>query len=164
MSRIRLTAALGATFILVAVALLTGSVDDHRALAVVSPRVGFRATVLGWSSWYGSYDLGAAGTGWCIDHGLAAPDPAFRYVPVNATDLDADRRAAMAWIVSSHGGTRDPLDAAAVMLALHDLRGAVYPFGRLDVDHLTPGQLAGFRGREPAVIQRAQTIKAFGLA
>ena len=50
------------------------------------------------------------------------------------------------------------------MLVLHDLRGATYPFGRLDVDTLTPAQLAGFGGHEAEVIARARAIKADALA
>ena len=51
------------------------------AEARVTPRVGFHATVAGWTSWYGSYDLGALGPAWCIDHGLRAPDPALGLPP-----------------------------------------------------------------------------------
>jgi len=147
-----LEAALGVLLVVAALALLLSPAAAPPAVAAVTPRAGYHATVLGWSSWYGSYDLGPAGVGWCIDHGMAAPDPAFRYVPVVAADVDDDRRSAMAWIVTSHAGTADPVDGAAVMLALHDLRGASYPFGVLDVDRLSPGQLAGFAGRETEVL------------
>ena len=94
------------------------------AEASVTPSRGFRATVLGWSSWYGSYAMGSIGSAWCIDHGLRAPDPSFRYVPTAAPDLDPGTGAAISWIVTAHGGA-DPLDAAAVMLVLHDLRQGV---------------------------------------
>ena len=134
------------------------------AEARVTPRVGFRATVLGWTSWYGSYDLGALGPAWCIDHGLTAPDPAFAYLPTSLPDVDADTAAALSWAVSVHGVGNDPVEAAAVMLAVHDLRHASYPSGRLDVDVLTPHQLAGFGGQEAAVIDRARAIKADALA
>ena len=144
--------------------LCCAAVGLHRpppsAGAAVTPRTGYRATVLGWSSWYGSYDMGMLGPAWCIDHGLHAPDPAFRYLPVRASDLDADRRAAMAWAVAERGGGDDPVDAAAVMLVLHDLRGASYPFGTLDVDRLRPAELAGFDGHEAEVIARARDLKA----
>ena len=33
---------------------------------------GFEATVAGWTSWYGSYQLAGVGQTWCIDHGLQA--------------------------------------------------------------------------------------------
>lgn len=161
---IRARLAAGAGLLLLAGVTLGSASTSPPAVAAVVPRVGFHATVLGWSSWYGSYDLGPAGTGWCIDHGLRAPDPAFRYVPTTAGDLDPDRRAAMAWVVSAHGGTGDPVDAAAVMLVLHDLRGASYPFGPLDVDRLAVSQLAGFGGHEADVINRARAIKAGGRA
>jgi hypothetical protein len=134
------------------------------ALASVVHHVGFEATVLGWSSWYGDYDLGSVGTGWCIDHGLHAPDPAFGYRPTVPTDLRDDTRAAMAWAVSVDGPGADPVRSAALMLVLHDLRGAVYPFGRLDVDTLTTGDLSGFAGHEAEVIATAQAIKADALA
>ena len=161
---IRARLAVGAGLLLLAGVIFGSASTSLPAVAAVVPRVGFHATVLGWSSWYGSYDLGPAGTGWCIDHGLRAPDPAFRYVPTTAGDLDPDRRAAMAWVVSAHGGTNDPIDAAAVMLVLHDLRGASYPFGLLDVDRLTVNQLTGFGGHEAGVINQARAMKAAGRA
>ena len=164
MNRTRAVLTFGLSLLMAAAVVFGTTPSSPPALAAVTPRVGFAGTVLGWSSWYGSYDLGASGTGWCIDHGLAAPDPAFRYVPTVATDLSADQRAAMAWVVTSHGGTTDRVDAAAVMLVVHDLRGAAYPFGPMDVDRLGPTQLAGFQGHEADVIARARAIKAAGLA
>jgi hypothetical protein len=133
------------------------------AQATVVHRAGFEATVLGWTSWYGSYDMGGLGAGWCIDHGLRAPDPALGYRSTNPTDLGPATKAAMAWAVTKYGGT-DPVGAAALMLVLHDLRGAGYPFGRLDVDTLSATQLAGFGGHESEVISRARAIKADALA
>jgi hypothetical protein len=133
------------------------------AQAVVVHRAGFEATVLGWTSWYGSYDMGELGAGWCIDHGLRAPDPALGYRPTDPADLGPATKAAMAWAVTKYGGT-DPVGAAALMLVLHDLRGAAYPFGRLDVDTLTPTQMAGFGGHEAEIISRARAIKADALA
>jgi LPXTG-motif cell wall-anchored protein len=133
------------------------------AQATVVHRVGFEATVLGWTSWYGSYDMGPLGAGWCIDHGLRAPDPALSYRPTDPADLGAATKAAMAWAVTKYRAT-DPVGAAALMLVLHDLRGASYPFGRLDVDTLSPPQMAGFGGHEPEVIDRARAIKADALA
>ncbi len=141
-------------------------VQARPALATVVHHTGFEATVLGWTSWYGDYDLGSIGSGWCIDHGLRAPDASFVYRPTPATDLRDDTRAAMAWAVTTAGSDagRDPVRSAALMLVLHDLRGAVYPYGQLDVDALTPVQLAGFGGHEGQVIATAQAIKADALA
>lgn len=145
--------------------LLTGAValgvasPPDAAQATVTPSRGFRATVLGWSSWYGSYAMGSSGVAWCIDHGLRAPDPSFRYVPTAAPDLDASTGAAISWIVAAHGDG-DAIDAAAVMLAVHDQRRASYPFGVLDVDRLTTHDLAGFGGHEAEVLGRARAVKA----
>jgi hypothetical protein len=133
-------------------------------MATVVHHQGFEATVLGWTSWYGDYGLGSIGDGWCIDHGLSAPDASFGYRPTTPTDLRDDTRAAMAWAVTSAGPGADPVRAAALMLVLHDLRGAEYPYGRLDVNTLGTAQLAGFAGREGQVIAQAQAIKADALA
>jgi len=146
--------------LLAAAALLGAASPPPAAHATVTPRLGFRATVLGWSTWYGSYDMGARGPGWCIDHGLHAPDPSFDYVPTSLPDLDPATAAAISWAVAAHGSSNDPVEAAAVMLVLHDLRRASYPFAVLDVDTLTTTQLAGFAGHEGEVIGRARTIKA----
>src|SRR6478752_4281959 len=95
--------------LLVGAAVLGAASPPDAAEATVTPARGFRATVLGWSSWYGSYDMGPTGSAWCIDHGLRAPDPSFRYVPTTASDLDATTAAAISWIVTAHRGD-DPLD------------------------------------------------------
>ncbi len=133
------------------------------ALAAVQHHAGFTATVLGWTSWYGSYALGDLGVGWCIDHGLRAPDPALAYAPTPVADASADTKAAMAWAATMHTAA-DPVEAAAVMLVLHDLMGARYPFGALQVDRLTTAHLAGFGGQEAALVRRAQAIRAEALA
>jgi LPXTG-motif cell wall-anchored protein len=73
-------------------------------------------------------------------------------------------RAAVAWAVGAYGIDPDPDIAAAVMLAVHDLMGAVYPIGTLDVDALDPSQFAGFDGHEGDVLAAAQVIKADALA
>jgi LPXTG-motif cell wall-anchored protein len=151
------TIALGATL----AALGTGG---SPVLAQVVHGHGFAgATVLGWTSWYGSYDLGEIGPGWCVDHGLRAPDPALAYVPTDLAGASDGTRAAVAWAVGAHEAS-DPITAAALMLALHDLMGAVYPYGRLDVDALGPAQLAGFQGHEGEVVHHARRIKADALA
>ncbi len=165
--RRRRSGALGALGLAVVVwgTVLAGTGARARpAQATAVHRVGFEATVLGWTSWYGSYDLGPIGAGWCIDHGLAAPDAAFDYRPSVPADLRDDTRAAMAWAVTTADAATDPVRSAALMLVLHDLRGAVYPYGRLDVDTLTTAQLAGFGGQEAAVIAQAQAIKADAVA
>lgn len=156
-----LVGAVAATLLLAWVVLVGGPGGGRAALAEVTHRQGFHATVLGWTSWYGSYGLGEAGTGWCIDHGLRAPDPAYGYVPtVVAAPVEVQR--AIAWIAAQPDA--GPVDAAARMLVFHDLMGATYPFGRLDVDALTVGNLAGFAGQEAAVLERARHLKAEGLA
>ncbi|MCC5953582.1 MAG: hypothetical protein JJU45_15935, partial [Acidimicrobiia bacterium] len=133
-----------------------------QALAVVVHGHGHHGTVLGWTSWYGSYHLGDLGEAWCIDHGLAAPDADFGYVPTELTGVDPSIRSALSWAAGLPVG--DAHDAAARMLAFHDLMGAQYPFGRLNVDGLTPAHLDGFGGAEHAIIARAREIKAYGLA
>ncbi|MCX7619699.1 MAG: Ig-like domain-containing protein, partial [Acidimicrobiales bacterium] len=144
------------------IALGAGS-QPQPAVAEVVHLSGYRATVLGWTSWYGSYGLGPLGAGWCIDHGLLAPDAAHGYVPATVNDADPDTRAAMAWIVAN-GSNADRITSAAVMLALHDLMGATYPFGRLDVDRMSLANLGGFAGDEFWVLERARQLKAEGRA
>ncbi len=133
------------------------------ALAEVVHGSGYNATVLGWTSWYGNYGLGAVGWGWCIDHGIAAPDAAYGYVATDITDAGPRTKAAMSWAASTNLYA-DRVGAAATMLVLHDLMGAQYPFGRLNVDGLTAAHLDGFAGAESAVLERARTIKADALA
>jgi hypothetical protein len=135
------------------------------AAAAVTHLAGFEATVAGWTSWYGTYAVGDVGIGWCIDHGLRAPDPDLGYVLTTVDDRSVVAQAAAAWAVSARGVDHDDrVDAAAVMLAVHDLMGATYPYGRLDVDALGVRSLAGFGGQEEAVLERARAIKADALA
>jgi hypothetical protein len=126
-ARWRVTALSVAALVVGAAVLVVPGGSRPTAAEVVHAQ-GFEATVLGWTSWYGSYDMGTLGVGWCIDHGLQAPDPALAYVPPDADDLPASTRAAMAWAVTTHGPSADAVRSAAVMLVLHDLRGA--PRGR----------------------------------
>ena len=133
------------------------------ALAQVVHGAGYSATVLGWTSWYGNYGLGDLGWGWCIDHGIAAPDADFHYQPTFVADASADTRAAMAWAAASNVYA-DRNGAAATMLALHDLMGAQYPFGRMNVDGLTTSHFAGFGGNEWSILERSRQIKAEALA
>jgi hypothetical protein len=142
----------------------TGLVIADRAEAAVTRLHGFQATVDGWTTWYGSYGMGPIGTAWCIDHGIRAPDPAFGYQPTELPGLDDDTRTAVAWAVTRHGQGTDPLTHAALMLALHDLMGARYPSGHLDVDRLGTDRMAGFAGHEGSVLARARWIKADALA
>ncbi len=133
------------------------------ARAEVVHQQGYEATVLGWTSWYGSYSLAGLGQAWCIDHGLRAPDAA------SATPPRARRRArhhahGHGLARGHHGPAPSRLDAAAIMLVLHDLVGAAYPGGRLDLRHLTPAQLAGFDGQEAALLDRARALEADALA
>ena len=134
------------------------------AEAVVQEGKGFSATVDGFRSWYGSYVLGDLGETWCVDHGIPAPDVALAYEPATLDDQVPETRRALAWAVGRHGPEADRVGAAALMLVLHDLMGADYPSGRLDVDRLEPGGLAGFEGLEAEVIARARTIKADAVA
>jgi len=157
--RWRLALVIGAVLVVAGASAFGAVSPPDAADAVVTPASGFRATVLGWSSWYGSYRMGSLGSAWCIDHGLHAPDPAFRYVATTASDLDADTAAAISWIVTAHGDA-DPVEAAGVMLAVHDLRHASYPFGVIDVGRLTAHDLAGFGGHESEVLDRARALRA----
>jgi hypothetical protein len=133
------------------------------ARAAVRHGVGFEGTVLGWTSWYGSYDLAGIGTTYCIDHGSRAPDAALGYRPTTLPLAPGDLTA-MAWIAGRYGRSPDPIDTAGVMLALHDLRGAQYPYGRLHVERLRPDQIAGFGGKAANVLARARAIRADGEA
>jgi len=139
-----------------------GSVS--RAAAEVVRLGGFPATVAGHRGWFGSYDMAGLGTAWCVDHGIAAPDADFGYVPTGLAEAPPPVRTAMAWAVGRHGFQPDRVTAAALTLVLHDLMGGIYPSGRLDVGRLTTGQLSGFEGSEEAVLARAQALKADALA
>lgn len=135
-----------------------------RAAAEVVRLGGFPATVAGHRGWFGSYDMAGLGTAWCVDHGIAAPDADFGYVPTGLADASPPVRTAMAWAVGRYGFQPDRVTAAALMLVLHDLMGAAYPSGQLDVGRLTAGQLSGFEGAEQAVLDRARAVKADALA
>ncbi|MDP9072031.1 MAG: SpaA isopeptide-forming pilin-related protein, partial [Actinomycetota bacterium] len=130
------------------------------AAAAVVHEQGFAGTVAGFRSWYGSYGLGDIGTSWCVDHGPPAPDVAHDYVRAELSERDASTRQALAWAVGAHGPGADRVQAAALMLVLHDLMGARYPRGTLAVDRLGSRDLIGFEGQEQLVIERARTIKA----
>lgn len=134
------------------------------APAVVVHGVGFEATVLGWTSWYGSYSLAGVGQVWCIDHGLHAPDADLRYRPVPPPSISGEDRTAMAWVLGRYGATPTRVDAAAIMLVLHDLNNATYPYGPLDLSRMSAHQLAGFGGNESAVLHRATSLLADGRA
>ena len=127
---------------------------------------GFEATVAGWTSWYGSYQLAGVGQTWCIDHGLQAPDAAFGYRPARP-HRPSRSRPARRWLGSWGAMARHPPRSTLprTTLVLHDLNGAVYPQGALDVDQLAPSQLAGFggAGRRRCAVALVQ-FKADGLA
>ena len=152
----------GCTSLVAATALLVAGPGP--ADAAVTRQHGYQATVLGFTSWYGSYGMGPLGLAWCIDHGIRAPDPVLRYVSADIAAVPLETRTAMAWVVGRWGNGNDRTTHAALMLVLHDLMGANYPRGRLDVDHLTPTELAGFEGREAEVLARARLMKADGIA
>jgi hypothetical protein len=155
--------ALGAAVLLAIGAARLGLGPVHAGAAVHHVR-GYEATVLGFTSWYGSYDLGGLGVAWCIDHGIAAPDPALGYAATSVADASADTRAALAWLFGAHGNDPDRVTSAALMLVAHDVMGARYTFGRLDVDTLTPAQTFGFGADTGAVLARARALKADALA
>lgn len=140
------------------------AVRPPTAAAVVTPLHGFRATVDGFTSWYGSYEMGPLGTSWCIDHGIRAPDPAFGYVAADLSAVPAETRVAMAWVLGAHGRGAERVAHAALMLVLHDLMGARYPSGPLRLDQLGPDRLAGFEGHELEVLRWARLLRADALA
>ena len=152
----------GLTLLLVAAGLIASR--PAPAAADVTHLYGFQATVDGFTSWYGSYGMGPLGMAWCIDHGIRSPDPAFAYAAADLSAVPDDTRAAMAWAVGVHGQGTDRVTHAALMLVLHDLMGARYPSGLLDVGLLNPSRLAGFDGLEAEVLDRARAIKADALA
>lgn len=147
-----------------AVAALGLARGGPQAGAEVIHGTGYEATVMGWTSWYGSYMLRDVGMVWCIDHGLRAPDSEYGYRPTAQPAIPLGNRTAMAWILARHGQNPTRIDAAATMLALHDLNGAVYPQGRLDLRALSPDRLAGFGGDDATVFARAVEILEDGLA
>jgi hypothetical protein len=138
-------------------ALLSGPAP---ASAAVERGQGFSAIVDGYRSWFGSYRLGDLGEVWCVDHGIAAPDVALAYEPTTLEDRAPETRRAVAWAVGRFGVGEDRVGAAALMLAIHDLMGAVYPSGPLSVEALTVADLRGFEGREGDVLARARAIRA----
>ncbi|GAC1591237.1 MAG: hypothetical protein NVS3B21_09530 [Acidimicrobiales bacterium] len=136
---------------------------DRPAGATVDHRLGYVATVQGWSSWYGSYGMDGLGATWCIDHGIPAPDPSYGYRPTTVSDHTRDTTTAMAWMLGRYGPEAARVTAAAITLVLHDLAGATYPGGRLDVGHLD-GHVAGFGGDETGVVARAIALRADAVA
>lgn len=130
------------------------------ASAAVVHRSGFDGTVLGHRGWFGSYDLAGVGAAWCVDHGIAAPDPALDYRPAELGERAGDTRRAMAWVLGSVGTDADRVTAAAATLVLHELAGAVYPNGPLRVESLRATDLIGFGGSEGAVVERARALRA----
>jgi LPXTG-motif cell wall-anchored protein len=107
--------------------------------------------------------MGPLGLAWCIDHGLSAPDPDYHYLPTALTNIPVETRTAMAWAVGRWGNGTDRITHAALMLVLHDLMGATYPYGPLEVDNLSVAGMAGFEGHERDVLNRARDIKADAL-
>ncbi len=124
------------------------------AAASVVHLAGFEATVAGWTSWYGTYGVGDVGIGWCIDHGLRAPDPDLGYVATTVGDRSIEAQAATAWAVSAPGVDHDdPVDAAAVMLAVHDLAERRCPTARRRRARARGRSLLSFGGQEEAVLE-----------
>jgi hypothetical protein len=135
-----------------------------RAGAEVVRRDGFWASVDGFHGWFGSYDMGSLVTTWCVDHGLAAPDHRYGYVPAEVLDHPPAVRRAMAWALGSHGDQPDRVTAAALTLVLHDMTRQRYPTGQLQLDRLGPGDLQGFEGQEGKVLELARSIRDDALA
>ena len=155
------------TWVVAAVAVVVGGAvlgPPSVASAAVEHGVGFRASVDGYRSWFGSYRLGELGEVWCVDHGIAAPDVVLGYEPTGLEDRAPETRRAVAWAVGRHGVGADRVTAAALMLVLHDLMGAVYPSGPLSVERLAEADLVGFEGAAGEVLARARTIKADAVA
>lgn len=157
-------AAAAAGVALVVVGVAGGALPVHPASATVVRALGYQATVDGWTSWYGSYGMGSLGPAWCIDHGIPAPDPSYGYGPSVVADHAAVTTRAMAWALGTYGPGADRPTAGALTLVLHDLARAVYPLGRMDLDHLTVDRLAGFGGAEAQVLARAGQIKRDAVA
>lgn len=150
---------------LLALAAARLGVAPDPAGAVVVPAAGYDgATVDGWTGHYGAYHLGDLGVGWCIDHGVRAPDPDLAYRPTTLDTLTPEVRTALAWLVGRHGRDPDRVTSAAIMLAGHDLAGAIYPSGRLDLERLGVDRLAGFGADAGAVLERARALRADAVA
>jgi hypothetical protein len=133
--------------------------------AAVVHQTGFMGTVDGYSGWYGSYGMGSIGTAWCVDHGIPAPDADLDYQPAELTERAPSTRTAIAWALGRYGtGSPDAVTAAALTLTLHDLMGAAYPGGPLQVDNLDARGLAGFNGQGAAVLDRARQLRADAVA
>lgn len=144
----------GVLLLLVATVLV--ALPQPTARAAVREGVGLRGTVLGRTSWYGSYDVAGIGLAFCLDAERLAPDSDYDYrlgPPITGV-----LGAQIAYVAGTFGATRDPVRAAAVKLVLHDLQGARYPRGALDVMRLRASDLAGFAGRAADVVSAARTI------
>ena len=159
-----------ASLLVIAVALLAAggaaalANRPHRAGADTIHVAGHHARVLGVKNWYGSYDMGSLGIGWCIDPQVDhPPDPALGYAPDPVAETDDDIRTAMAWAAGRNGGS-DAASTAAVTLVLHDLLARPYGGVPLNVDGLDASSLTEFGGDEAVVARRAQEIKADALA
>jgi hypothetical protein len=163
-SPLRRSAHLLAACTLVTVGVLRLLPTPEPAAAAVTHVAGYQGEVDGFGSWYGSYGMGALGTAWCIDHGSRAPDPAYGYAPTPVADHSQPTRTALAWILGRYGAQPDRVTSAALMLVAHDLMGARYPSGLLDVDRLSPAGLRGFGDDATAVADRARAIKADAVA
>lgn len=134
------------------------------AAAAVVHGDGYRATVHGFTSWYGSYQLAGIGTAWCIDHGIRAPDADLAYAPTDLAEVPAATKVALGWMFGRWGTEPDRVTGAALMLAAHDLMGATYPYGELDLASFGVDRLAGFGGDEAAVLARGHELVADALA
>lgn len=163
--RVRRLGALAVVLALTAAAGLAATIGRPGGAGAESVHVtGFHARVRGVKNWYGSYDMGELGTGWCIDPQVDhPPDPALGYAPDPVAETSDDVRTAMAWAAGRHAGG-DPASVAAVTLVLHDLLARPYQGVPLVVDALDASELTEFGGAEADVVRRAREIKAEALA
>ncbi len=155
----------GVGAVLLAVALVSG-LPSLASPAGAERSAGFHAEVLGRSAWYGSHEIAGVGPVWSLDPAERAPRRSHRYVAAPGADTEALPpvvRRALAWAVATPGATEDPVTAAAVGLVLHDLTGAAYPAGPLDLHRLGPADVDGFDAAAGAVLEVARTLRAEAL-
>ncbi len=137
-------------------AILTVVLPADMAEAAVRTSTGMRGTVLGRTAWYGLYLIPGVGPALCLDADKAAPDTDFNYRP--GQTITGTLGAQLAYAARVYGSTSDIVTAVAAKLVVHDLQGARYPYGELDVFRLQTSQLAGFGGREASIVTRARQV------
>ena len=147
--RVARLAALATAAVLLTVGFGRLAPGPERAAAAVGHRSGYRATVDGFTSWYGSYDMGAIGPAWCIDHGIRAPDPALAYVATDLGGTPADVQVALAWALGRHGVDPDRAHRCRAHARRPRSDGCHLPLRRSrprSARRPAPGRLRGRRG------------------